>query len=354
MEFEAFLPHLGFAAVLTLLSAGVVRLMIAFPILDDPNRRAATAHTVPTPKGGGLGIVAAFVAGMVVLYGTARYARIAEAEFLGTILAAVAIAGVALADDIRDFRFVVKLAAQAGAALVAIASGLVVSRLAIPWVGVVELGIAGPLLTLFWIVACTNAVNFMDGMDGLVGGSLLVACASLCFIAAGQGAWFVYAAALFLTAGLVGYLPFNLHPARIFMGDVGSQFLGFILAVLGVACARFDTAQLSFLIVPLLLFGHLFDTGFTIVRRVLMGERPSTPHRTHLYQMAQRTGLSVHRVAAIHGAFVLLQAGLALAFPHLSPSVKPLVVLPALAVQLLWLAYVARRVLRAGLSWRAW
>ncbi|WP_424135938.1 glycosyltransferase family 4 protein [Roseomonas chloroacetimidivorans] len=353
MQFEAFLPHLGFAALLVLLSAGVVRLLIAFPMLDDPARRAATAHTVPTPRGGGLGIVAAFVAGMVVLYGTARFARIAEPEFIGTILAAIAIAVVALADDLRDFRFIVKLAAQAGAALVAMQSGLVVTRLAIPWVGLVDLGIWGPLLTLFWIVACTNAVNFMDGMDGLVAGSLLVACAALCFIGARQEAWFVYAAALFLTAGLLGYLPYNLHPARIFMGDVGSQFLGFILAVLAVACARFDTAQLSFLIVPLLLFAHLFDTGFTLVRRVVMGERPSTPHRTHLYQLAQRSGMSVHQVAAVHGAFVLFQAGLALAFPGLPAELKPLVVLPPLAVQLLWLAYVARRVRRAGLSWRA-
>ena len=353
MRFDAFLPHLGFAALLVLLSAVVVRLMIAHPILDDPARRAATAHKVPTPKGGGLGIVAAFVAGMIVLYGTARFARIADPEFIGTILAAIAIAGVALADDLKDFRFVVKLAAQAGAALVAMASGLVVTRLALPWTGVVDLGPWGPLLTLFWIVGCTNAVNFMDGMDGLVGGSLLVACASLTFIAAGQEAWFVYAAALFLTAGLAGYLPYNIHPARIFMGDVGSQFLGFILAVLAVACSRFDSAQISFLIVPLLLFAHLFDTGFTLLRRIAMGERPSTPHRTHLYQMAQRSGLSVHRVAAIHGAFVLIQAGLALLIPHLASWAKPLVVLPALLVQLLWLAYVAHRVRRAGLSWRA-
>ncbi|MFC7736032.1 glycosyltransferase family 4 protein [Roseomonas sp. GCM10028921] len=352
MRAEAFLPHLGFAALLVLLSAGVVRLLIAYPMLDDPARRAATAHKVPTPRGGGLGIVAAFVAGMVMLYGTARFARIAEAEFIGIILAALAIAGVALLDDLLDFRFVVKLVAQAGAAMVALASGLVVTRLAVPWVGVVELGAWGPVLTLFWIVACTNAVNFMDGMDGLVGGSLLVVCASLAFIAAEQSAWFVYAASLFLTAGLIGYLPYNLHPARIFMGDVGSQFLGFILAVLAVACARFDTAQISFLIVPLLLFAHLFDTGFTLLRRALMGEPLSAPHRTHLYQMAQRSGLSVRWVAAIHGGFVLFQAGLALAFPRLAPEVKPLVVLPPLAVQLLWLAYVARRVRRAGISWR--
>ena len=353
MDLQALAPHLGFAALLALLSAGVVRLMIRHPMLDDPARRPATAHTVPTPRGGGLGIVAAFVAGMVVLYGTARFARIAEPEFVGIILAALAIAAVALLDDLRDFRFVVKLGAQAGAALLAIGSGLVVTRLAVPWVGVVELGIAGPLLTLFWIVACTNAVNFMDGMDGLVGGSLLVACAALAVIAAEQEAWFVYAAALFLTAGLLGYLPYNLHPARIFMGDVGSQFLGFVLAVLAVACARMDTAQISFLIVPLLLFAHLFDTGFTLARRILAGERPSAPHRTHLYQMAQRSGLSVHRVAAIHGAFVLFQAALALAFPGLPAWAKPLVVLPPLAVQGLWLAYVARRARRAGLSWRA-
>ncbi|MFH5925395.1 glycosyltransferase family 4 protein [Roseomonas xinghualingensis] len=353
MQLEAFLPHFGFAVLLVLLSAGVVRLMIAYPMLDDPARRAATAHTVPTPRGGGLGIVAAFVVGMVVLYGTARFARIAEPEFIGTILAAIAIAGVALADDLMDFRFIVKLAAQTGAALVAMASGLVLTRLALPWVGVVDLGLWGPLLTLFWIIACTNAVNFMDGMDGLVGGSLLVVCASLCFIGAQQEAWFVYAAALFLSAGLLGFLPYNLHPARIFMGDVGSQFLGFILAVLAVACSRFDTSQLSFLIVPLLLFAHLFDTGFTLIRRVLMGERPSTPHRTHLYQLAQRSGMSVRQVTMVHGGFVLFQAMLALAFPNLDSDVKPLVVLPPLVVQLIWLAYVARRVRHAGLSWRA-
>jgi UDP-GlcNAc:undecaprenyl-phosphate GlcNAc-1-phosphate transferase len=353
MQFEAFLQHLGFAALLTILSAAVVRLMIAFPMLDDPARRAATAHTHPTPKGGGVGIVMAFVAGMVVLYNTAQFARIAEPEFIGTILAAVAIAAVALLDDLRDFRFVVKLAAQAGAALVAMSSGLVLTRLALPWVGVVDLGIWGPLLTLFWIIACTNAVNFMDGMDGLVAGSLLVACAALCGIGAIEGAWFVYAASLFLVAGLLGFLPFNLHPARIFMGDVGSQFLGFMLAVIAVACARFDTSQVSFLIVPLLLFAHLFDTGFTLVRRIAMGERPSTPHRTHLYQMAQRAGMPVRHVAAVHGGFVLFQAGLALVFQSISPAAKPLVVLPALAVQLLWMAYVIRRVRRAGLSWRA-
>lgn len=351
MTLAALASHLGFAALLAGLSAALVRMMIARPILDHPDPRKA--HLRPTPKGGGVGIVAAFILGMLVLYGTADSARIAGTQFLGVILAAVAIAIVALLDDMRDFRFTVKLGAQAAAAVVAVGSGLVVQRLAIPYVGPVDLGWLGVALTLFWIIACTNAVNFMDGLDGLVGGSLLLACAILCAVAATEHGWFVYAAALFLAAGLAGFLPFNLHPARIFMGDVGSQFLGFVMAVLAVAAARFDAVQLSFLLVPLLLFGLLFDTGFTILRRLAMSERVSAPHRTHLYQMAQRSGLGVRTVAAVHWGFVVFHGALVALFLRLPPWGKPLIVLPALVLQFAWLVYVARRVRRSGLSWRA-
>ncbi|MFC3126964.1 glycosyltransferase family 4 protein [Pseudoroseomonas globiformis] len=351
MTLNAVLQHLGFALCLAVLSGLLVRLMIAFPILDHPDHRKA--HARPTPKGGGIGIVCAFVVGMLVLYQVAQFARMADRGFVGVIAAAVAIAVVALLDDMRDFRFVVKLAAQTLAALVAIGSGLVVERLALPWIGVVELGWFGPLLTLFWIVACTNAVNFMDGMDGLVGGTVLVVCAGLAYVAQAQGGWFIYAAAVILGGSVLGFLPFNLNPARIFMGDVGSQFLGFILAVLGVAAAELDAGQISFLLMPLLLFALLFDTGFTLLRRAAMGEPLSAPHRTHLYQMAQRSGLGPRQVTAVHGGFVLLHVGLALLFLRLGPAEKPLVILPPLLVQLSWLAYVAHRVRRAGLSWAA-
>jgi UDP-GlcNAc:undecaprenyl-phosphate GlcNAc-1-phosphate transferase len=245
-----------------------------------------------------------------------------------------------------------RLLTQIGAALVAMASGLVLTRLALPRIGVTDLGLLGLPLTLFWIVACTNAVNFMDGLDGLVGGTLLIACAALAAISAVQEGWFVYAAALFLTAGFAGFLPFNLHPARIFMGDVGSQFAGFTLAVLAVAASRFDSQQVSFLIVPLLLFGLLFDAGFTLLRRAWMGDRVGVAHRSHLYQMAARAGMPVRAVAAVHWGFALYQAGLVVLFLDLASWAKPLIVLPALAVQLLWLAYVAGLVRRAGLNWR--
>ena len=350
MSSAALLQHLTFALGLALLSAAAVRAMIEWPILDHPNGRSA--HVRPTPRGGGVGAVLAFIVGMLVLYQVANSARIAERQFVGVILAAIAIAGVALVDDVRSLSARLRFGAQLAAALVAVASGLTISRLAIPYVGPVELGFAGTLITVFWILGCTNAVNFMDGLDGLVGGVLLITCAALTAISALQGGGFVYAAALFLTAGFAGFLPFNLHPARIFMGDVGSQFAGFMLAVLAVAASRFDVNQLGFLIVPLLIFALLFDAGFTLLRRAAMGDKVGAPHRTHLYQMAQRAGMGTRAVAATHWGFAVFHAALALVFLRLPPNWKPLIVLPALAVQLLWLAVVVLRVRRAGLSWR--
>jgi UDP-GlcNAc:undecaprenyl-phosphate GlcNAc-1-phosphate transferase len=304
------------------------------------------------PRHGGLGVVVAFLVGMLVLYQTADFARIAEPQFLGVILAAVAIAGVALVDDIRALPIGPRLLTQAVAAAVALGSGLVVTRLSLPWYSTVELGWIGPVLTLAWILGCTNAVNFMDGLDGLVAGTVLIAGAALAAIAATQGGWFVYAASMFLAAGFAGFLPFNLHPARIFMGDVGSQFAGFMLAVLAVAASRFDSQQISFLIVPLLLFGLLFDAAFTLLRRALMRERVTDGHCTHLYQLAARSGMRVPAVAAVHWGFAAFHAALCALFLRLSPGEKPLVVLPALAVQLAWLTYVAWRVRRSGIGWR--
>lgn len=349
MSLTIYLPHLLLVLPLGLVSALAVRAMIRWPILDVPNARSS--HVMVTPRGGGVGPVLAFILGMIGLYQIADFARIADQQFLGVILAAVAIGAVGLVDDVRDLSAKLRLLCQLAAALVAVATGLTLTRISLPWVGTIDLGLLGVLVTLFWIVGCTNAVNFMDGLDGLVGGTVLIACTALAAIAATQGGGFVYAAALFMAVGFAGFMPFNLHPARIFMGDVGAQFAGFMLAVLAVAAARFDANQVSFLIVPLLLFGLLFDAAFTLARRALMRHRLGEGHRTHLYQMAQRSGMAVGRVAAMHWGFALFHAGLAVLFLNLSPADKPLVVLPALAVQILWAGYVMRRMRRAGLGW---
>ena len=129
----ALLRHLAFAVGLALLSAAVVRLMIAVRVLDHPDPRKA--HALVTPKGGGVGVVVAFLVGIAVLYQYAAFARLADPYFRGVIEAAVAIAVVAFLDDLFDWKFIVKLAAQVLAALVAVGSGLYLRDYRIPYVG---------------------------------------------------------------------------------------------------------------------------------------------------------------------------------------------------------------------------
>lgn len=350
MTLLAVLRHLAFCAGLAAVSALVVLVMLREGVVDRPDARKA--HTRPTPKGGGLGVVAAFLLGVTVLYGYADFARLADQYFRGVILAAVLIAIVSYLDDLRDWPFIVKLAAQIVAALGAVGSGLYLRVLHLPYVGSVHLGWGGGVLTLAWILFATNAVNFVDGLDGLAGGTALVACGFLALIGGAQGGWFVYFASMLLGAGLVGFLPFNFPRARIFLGDVGSQFCGFILAVLGVAAAQFDFVPLSFLLVPMLLFGVLFDVAFTLARRIIAGQPITRPHRGFLFQVAHRAGMAPARITLLHWGFAAYGGLICLLFeavPGLGKVLLPLAVLPP---QLAWLGYVAWRARRAGIG--AW
>jgi len=153
-----------------------------------------------------------------------------------------------------------------------------------------------------------------------------------------------------LAAGLAGFLPFNFPRARIFMGDVGSQFCGFMLAVLGVAAARFGTIEMSFLLVPMLLSGVLLDVAFTLIRRAIAGEPLTKPHRSHVYQLAERAGIPAPAVAMVHWGFAAFGGACCLLFIHTPSSYKPLVPLLVLVPQTTWLIVVSRQASRAAIG----
>jgi UDP-GlcNAc:undecaprenyl-phosphate/decaprenyl-phosphate GlcNAc-1-phosphate transferase len=339
MTLAAFLRHLGLTAALILVSAAVVRAMISARIMDRPETRKL--HVKPTPKGGGVAVVVTFLIGIAVLYRYGEFARLADPYFRGVIEASLAIAIVSFLDDLYDWPFSIKLSAQVAAALVAVSSGLYVSDLHIPYQGLLMLGWwFGAAMSLAWILFTTNAMNFIDGMNGLASGVSLIACLFLAFIAEQHGGWFAYAAAGLLAAGLAGFLPFNFPRARIFMGDVGSQFCGFILAMLAIVASRFDGVALSFLLMPMLLSGVLFDVAFTLVRRALQNEPLTRPHRGHLYQVAQRSGLSPVSVTLVHWGFAIYGGCCCLLFVA-APSVwKPYVLLLPVPLQLIWAGWV--------------
>jgi len=350
MTYAALLRHLGFAAILMLLSAATVRMMIAARVMDTPEARKA--HDRPTPKGGGVGIVVTFLIGIAVLYRFAAFARLADPYFLGVIEASVAIAVVAFLDDLFEWPFTIKLGAQVLAALVAVSSGLYVTDFRIPYLGPLPFAWAGVAATMVWLLFTTNAMNFIDGLNGLSSGVSLIACLFIVFIAEQHGGWFAYAAAGLLAAGLAGFLPFNFPKARIFMGDVGSQFCGFMLAVLAVVASRFDGVELSFLLMPMLLSGVLFDVGFTLARRAMAGESVTQPHRGHLYQVAQRSGMSAVSVTLVHWGFALFGGACCLLFIAVPSPFKPPVPFITALPQLAWTAFVIHRARLAGL--RRW
>jgi UDP-GlcNAc:undecaprenyl-phosphate GlcNAc-1-phosphate transferase len=341
MSLDGLLPYLLFALLFGGLAAAIAWAMARWAVLVDvPNARSS--HVRPTPRGGGLGIFVAFAAGLLVLAAGSEAPMLELPAFIG-FAAGAAIMGMAgLADDIRTMSFATKLATSWAASALAIAAGIVITVIYIPGIGPVELGAFGYVLTLLWLVGLTNAFNFMDGLDGLAGGTAVIAAAFLCVVAVLLGEPAVAMLALLLAGTSAGFLALNFPPARIFMGDVGSQFLGFAFAALGVLLAQADTTGTIVLVVPLLLFHFLFDTGFTALRRWKRGENLAAAHRSHLYQLLNRSGLSHRQVAAGHYLMAIVHGLVALWFIGAAPSQRWLVFLVLFAGQAAYAAVSLR------------
>lgn len=274
-----------------LVSAVLVRLIRAWAeqkaILDHPNERSS--HDVPKPHGGGIAIVAITLAGSAWWW-TPRFAIVAGA--------ALVIAIVSWIDDVRHLPATLRLGVQSLAAVAVL--------MAYP------VGAFTPLAFL-WIVGLTNAYNFMDGIDGIAGGQAVVAGLSWALFGMMAQQPLMATIGLLIAGSSAGFLLHNWQPARIFMGDVGSAFLGFVFAALAVmAWPNFRLAAAGLLVV----WPFVVDAAFTFVRRASRGERLMEAHRSHIYQRINQRGLSHRAVASIY--IVLAAAGAAGAFVLLS------------------------------------
>jgi UDP-N-acetylmuramyl pentapeptide phosphotransferase/UDP-N-acetylglucosamine-1-phosphate transferase len=174
----------------------------------------------------------------------------------------------------------------------------------IPLFGVLHLGVVGIVITFFWIVGLTNAYNFMDGIDGIAGGVALSAGLGWTWLSSASGHWgnsFVFWIALSVSAASLGFLGHNWPPARIFMGDVASTFLGYSFAVLPLLSA--DKGGDALMLGTLLMWTFIMDAGVTFIRRALKREKIFSAHRTHLYQ---RLVIGGYSHAAVSSLFILL------------------------------------------------
>lgn len=274
-----FLILIVLAAICSYLGVHSVRILAERrSILDIPNERSS--HSRPTPRGGGLAIFLVTCAGLLV----AQFLQLVWPwpTLLGFLAGAVIVAAVSWIDDLRSLPSVVRLLAHSLAAIVVLATIRPWTAVALPLIGNFPVNWFGYPLAFFWIVGMINIYNFMDGIDGLAGGQAVVAAIGWGLL----GWWGAQADVLLLAALLgatsLGFLGHNWPPARIFMGDVGSTFLGYSFAVITLLAGQSDPAAL--VIGVLLLWPFLFDAGLTILRRARCGENIFASHRSHLYQ----------------------------------------------------------------------
>ena len=271
---------------------------------DAPNERSS--HAAPTPRAGGIG----FAFGVPILAAAGMHAiagSIGGAD-RAVLLAAPALAIVGLADDRWGLPPAVRMLAQLIAAGAVVAAGGVLHAVGIPGVFAVALGPLAVPLTIAWIVSVTNIYNFMDGIDGLAGVQAIVAALALASITARLGHADLTIALLTLCGGVLGFLILNRPPARVFMGDVGSTFLGFLLAAWAVTGSTREP-PVPFVAWVWALSVFLFDGLLTIARRLLRGERIYEAHRTHVYQRLVAAGWSHGRTTALYGGLAAIVAG---------------------------------------------
>ncbi len=263
-------------------------------IVDRPNSRSS--HSTPTPRGGGLSMVAATTGGILILWA----AGIVSAQLTAVlIVGGLGIAAIGLWDDIRLAPVAVRMAIHFGAAILAV---YVLGALSGIRIGdaFIHLGAAGAVLGVLAVVWILNLFNFMDGIDGIAASEaafVFFASAGLVLFAA-HGAPADAAPALLAGAACCGFLRWNWAPAAIFMGDVGSGYVGYVIAV--IALASLQTTGLS-LFTWMILGGVFFvDATVTLSRRVLRGQPVSQAHRTHAYQwLARRWGSHARVTAAV-------------------------------------------------------
>ena len=294
------------AALLAFILTPLVRrVVLRYRIVDRPNARRV--NTRPIPRAGGLAIAAAFLivaATFLVLNGSAGWVptplTLHSGDFLALFLGGAAAAALGAIDDLFDLRARWQLAGQLGLAVGAVALGIGIAVLNNPF-GEALIQVSEPFsvgFTMFWIVGMINSINWIDGLDGLSSGIALIASVTLGLISlTTQVSQPLIAVLCFALAGaLAGFLRWNFHPARIFSGTSGVQFVGYTLAVLSI----FGSAKVA---VALLVLGvPIIDTFWIIVGRLGRGASPFAPDRSHIHHRLLDLGLS-HRdtVLVIYG-----------------------------------------------------
>lgn len=315
----------GLADWIKMLLAFAVSLLVAY-VMTPPVKRFAEkvgaidvpkdnrrVHDHPIPRMGGLAIFIGFVLSLIFFVPMST-------KVLGLLVGSVIIAVMGGVDDIVSLNPWVKLIGQIVAALVAIRCGLVFDAISNPNIFAeetyIEIGWLSIPLTMLWIVGCTNAVNLIDGLDGLAVGVSAISSLTMLIVSLFVSEPVVSIILAALTGACLGFMPYNLNPAKIFMGDVGSQLLGFVLSTASIMGLFKLHAIITFFVPLLALALPLADTIFAFFRRILHGQSPFKADKGHFHHRLLAMGLNqkqvvavLYGISAVLGLLAVLMAG---------------------------------------------
>ncbi len=293
------------AVALTPLTARLGRRVGA---VDQPRERGLSEH--PTPLLGGLAILAAvLLASLIFLEPGAGE----DEKIQGILAGAVIVTLVGALDDRFDLPAAVKFIGQIVAATIPVLAGVEVANITLPFIGAVDLGSAGAPLTVLGIVFVVNVVNFSDGIDGLAAGVCAISAVAFSIIAFDLGRGSAAVLAAIIAGAAAGFLVFNFHPAKVFMGDAGSNLLGLLLACVAVEGAVKTQVVLA-LVFPLLVLAVPFlDTTFVVLKRLKYGRPVYVADQSHFHHRMNRIGFSQRKTVLYLYAWTTLVAGFAVA-----------------------------------------
>lgn len=292
-----FLIAASITYVLTPL-AGKLALFIG--AVDRPNSRRINER--PIANIGGIAIYFGFLLAIILSLGY-------NFKLLGIVISSTLMLIVGLVDDIKDISAKSKFIWQIIAASVLILFGIEIQFITNPLGGILYLGRLSIPFTIFWLVAITNTVNLIDGLDGLAAGISTIAALTLFGVAMQEAELLVMVLAIAIVGACLGFLQYNFNPAQIFMGDAGSQFLGFLLAAIAAVGALKSAAAMT-LVIPILALGvPIFDTVFAIIRRHQNGKPIFEADKGHIHHRLLELGLT-HKQAVIVVYLVSISLGL--------------------------------------------
>ena len=304
------------AAVAVVLTPIIRRAALALGIVDKPGGRKVHRKNMPTL--GGLAIAAAFFAGITVAFKAVPGAMSEfSLQFSGLCVGSAIILLLGVIDDIRPLKAKLKLVIQIVAASVLIGCGFTVTEVTIPFFGKLYLGISGAVFSMLWIVGIVNAINLLDGLDGLAAGVSAIASFFIFLFAVDQHNYVVAFMAFALTGACAGFLPFNFYPARIFMGNPGSMFIGFILAAISIVSFQKSSTVIT-LFIPVIALGvPIIDTLLAIVRRLAKKKHIFQADKEHIHhkllfreESQRRVVLSLYFLSACFGMIALSFRGI--------------------------------------------